>query len=183
MRASDTEISKFLSYVLRHAPQEIGIVLDDAGWTDYEQLSRNLCAKLDVTDADIRRVIADNPKKRFTLDEDRIRAAQGHSVDVTLGLAASEPPNVLFHGTTATAWEIIRIDGLRPMTRTHVHLSPDIETARMVASRRKVPHVLLTVDALGMAAASHAFHLADNGVWLTLSAPPQFLKPHPETLS
>src|SRR5262249_37189623 len=124
MPASDTEISKFLSFVLRHAPQEIGLTLDSEGWTDYPELSRKVALKCGVTDADIRRVIDENPKKRFTLSGDRIRAAQGHSVDVKLELQPIAPPAALYHGTTAQAWEQIRVSGLKPMTRTHVHLSP-----------------------------------------------------------
>jgi putative RNA 2'-phosphotransferase len=175
MPASDTEISKFLSYVLRHAPQEIGLVLDSEGWTDYADLSRRICAKFGVTDADIRRMIDENPKKRFTLAADRIRAAQGHSVDVKLELQPVPPPAALYHGTTAAAWEKIRLEGLQPINRTHVHLSPDLETARIVAVRRKGPHILLTVDAASMAAQGYAFLVADNGVWLTAQVPPQFL--------
>jgi putative RNA 2'-phosphotransferase len=180
MPASDTEISKFLSYVLRHAPQEIGLVLDQEGWTDYSGLSRRVCEKLEVTDFDIRRAIDENPKKRFTLDGDRIRAAQGHSVDVDLALSAATPPAVLYHGTTSDAWEKIRDTGLKPMSRTHVHLSPDIETAKLVAIRRRGPHVLLTVDTSAMSAQGYTFHVADNGVWLTAKVPSQFLSPLPE---
>ena len=108
MPANDTEISKFLSYVLRHAPQEIGLDLDSEGWTDYAELSRKICAKFGVLDADIRRVIDENAKKRFTLVGDRIRAAQGHSVDVKLELQPVAPPVALFHGTTADAGEAER---------------------------------------------------------------------------
>lgn len=180
MPASDTEISKFLSYVLRHAPQEIGLSLDSEGWTDYAELSRKLCVKFDIADADIRRVIDENPKKRFTLVGDRIRAAQGHSVEVKLDLQAVAPPSVLYHGTTTEAWDAIRSSGLKPMQRTHVHLSPDIETARLVAIRRKGPHILLSVDTAAMAGQGYAFFVADNGVWLTAEVPPQFLTPATE---
>src|ERR1700754_733911 len=107
MPASDTEASKFLSYVLRHAPQEIGLMLDSEGWTDYAELSRKVSKKLGVADADIRRVIDENAKKRFTLSGDRIRAAQGHSVEVNLALQPAVAPAVLYHGTTHEAWEQI----------------------------------------------------------------------------
>jgi putative RNA 2'-phosphotransferase len=181
MPATDTEISKFLSYVLRHAPQELGLALDAEGWTDYSDLSRKLCEKFDIVDADIRRVIAENPKKRFTLSGDRIRAAQGHSVEVDLGLKPQSPPDILYHGTTGKAWEAIGISGLKPMNRTHVHLSPDLETARTVAIRRKGPHVLLKVDSRAMQAAGYAFFAADNGVWLTHEVPPDYLSAVTET--
>jgi putative RNA 2'-phosphotransferase len=181
MPASDTEISKFLSYVLRHAPQEIGLSLDSEGWTGYSELSQKICTKFGVTDADIRRVIDENPKKRFTLSGNRIRAAQGHSIDVKLELSPVPPPAVLYHGTTDEAWEQIRVSGLKPMGRTHVHLSPDIVTARVVAVRRKGPHILLTIDTAAMANQGYSFFVADNGVWLTAEVPPQFLSVATET--
>jgi putative RNA 2'-phosphotransferase len=183
MPASDTEISKFLSYVLRHAPQEIGLSLESDGWTDYAELSRKVCEKLKISDTDIRRVIDENAKKRFTLSGERIRAAQGHSVDVKLELQPVTPPAVLYHGTTAEAWVKIQLTGLRPMNRTHVHLSPDVETARSVAIRRKGPHVLLSVDAGAMAGKGYSFFVADNGVWLTAEIPSEFLSPLSEIAS
>ena len=181
MPASDTEISKFMSYVLRHAPQELDLALDAEGWTDYAELSRKVCEKFGTEDADTRRVIAESPKKRFTLSDNRIRAAQGHSVDVDLGLKPQSPPDILYHGTTGRAWEVIRTSGLKPMNRTHVHLSPDLETARMVAIRRKGPHVLLKVDARTMQAQGLSFFAADNGVWLTHEVPPDYLSAVTET--
>jgi putative RNA 2'-phosphotransferase len=181
MPTSDTEISKFLSYVLRHAPQELGLTLGDEGWTDYSEFSRKVCERLGVTDTDIRRVIAENAKKRFTLSGDRIRAAQGHSVDVKLELPAVVPPAALYHGTTAEAWEHIKSSGLKPMGRTHVHLSPDLDTARAVAVRRKGPHILLRVDTRAMANQGYSFFVADNGVWLTAEVPSHFLTVTTET--
>ena len=181
MPASDTEISKFMSYVLRHAPQDLGLTLADDGWTDYADFSAKLCAKMGVTDSDIRRVIDENSKKRFTLAEGRIRAAQGHSVNVDLDLKPQAPPALLYHGTTTKAWEAIQSTGLKPMDRTHVHLSPDLEAARAVAVRRKGPHVLLKVDASAMQAQGFAFFVADNGVWLAHEVPPAYLSILPET--
>ncbi|MCB1446578.1 MAG: RNA 2'-phosphotransferase [Rhizobiaceae bacterium] len=181
MPATDTEISKFMSYVLRHAPHELELTLTEDGWTDYAALSEKLCRKLGVTDADIRRVIDENAKKRFTLAGGRIRAAQGHSVSVDLALKPEAPPALLYHGTTGGAWAAIRETGLKPMDRTHVHLSPDLETARAVARRRKGPHVLLKVDAAAMHSAGMAFFVADNGVWLTHEVPPAHLSIVPET--
>ena len=181
MPAIDTEISKFMSYVLRHAPQELDLTLTDDGWTDYAEFSAKLCTRLGVSDADIRRVIDENAKKRFTLTDGRIRAAQGHSVTVDLDLKPQTPPALLYHGTTAAAWDAIRKSGLKPMGRTHVHLSPDLETARIVAVRRKAPHVLLKVDAAAMWSQGFAFFQADNGVWLAHEVPPAFLSILPET--
>jgi putative RNA 2'-phosphotransferase len=181
MPASDTEISKLMSYVLRHAPHELDLTLTDDGWTDYAEFSSKLCARLDVTDADILRVIEENAKKRFTLADGRIRAAQGHSVKIDLDLKPQAPPALLYHGTTAEAWNAIRESGLKPMNRTHVHLSPDLETPRAVAIRRKGPHVLLKVDAAAMHGVGFTFFVADNGVWLAHEVPPSHLIIVPET--
>jgi putative RNA 2'-phosphotransferase len=181
MPASDTEISKFMSYVLRHAPHELDLTLTEDGWTDYAAFSAKLRAKFGISDADILRVIDEDAKKRFTLADGRIRAAQGHSVKVDLDLRPETPPALLYHGTTAQAWDAIRQAGLRPMDRTHVHLSPDLETARTVANRRKGPHVLLKVDAAAMQAQGFAFFVADNGVWLAHEVPPAYLTILPET--
>ena len=181
MPATDTEISKFLSYVLRHAPQELSLVLDPEGWTDYSELSSKVCEKFGIVDSDIQRVIAENPKNRFTLAGSRIRAAQGHSVEVDLGLKPQSPPDILFHGTTGKAWDVIRQSGLKPMGRTHVNLSPDLETALMDAIRSKGPHVLLKVDSRAMQAQGFAFFAADNGVWLTHEVPPDYLSAVTET--
>lgn len=181
MPASDTEISKFMSNVLRHAPQELELTLTEDGWTDYAAFSTKLCEKFGVSDADLRRVIDENAKKRFTLVDGRIRAAQGHSVNVELNLAPQAPPALLYHGATAEAWAMIRVTGLKPMGRTHVHLSLDLETARIVAVRRKGPHVLLKVDAAAMQVAGFAFFVADNGVWLTHEVPPTHLSIVSET--
>lgn len=181
MPATDTEISKFLSYILRHAPQELDLMLDAEGWTDYSELSRKVCEKFGISDADIRRVIAENPKKRFTLSDKYIRAAQGHSVEVELKLKPQTPPHILYHGTTSEAWMAIRQSGLKPMNRTHVHLSSDLDTARTVAVRRKGPHALLKVNTHAMHVAGYTFFTADNGVWLTANVPPGFLSPISET--
>ena len=179
-KTSDTEISKFLSYVLRHAPQEAGLVLDENGWADFEILKQAVKAKFPIEDSDLLRVIAENPKKRFTLDRGRIRAAQGHSVDVELALKPATPPSALYHGTTLESWALIAATGLQRMDRNHVHLSQDIETATAVAKRRKGPHVLLLIDSSTMFSEGHHFFLADNGVWLCEHVPPQFLTLIPE---
>lgn len=181
-KVSDTDISKFLSYVLRHAPQEAGLTLDENGWTDFETLKQAVKAKFAVEDSDLMRVIAENPKKRFTLDGNRIRAAQGHSVEVELALKPVKPPSVLYHGTTLENWSQIANSGLQRMERAHVHLSQEIDTAITVAKRRKGPHVLLAVDSSTMFSQGHHFFLADNGVWLSEHVPPQFLTLLPDPM-
>lgn len=172
-----TDISKFMSYVLRHAPHEVGLHLDSEGWVPFSDLKKVVLDRFDVSEADILEVIASNPKKRFTLMDDRIRAAQGHSVAVDLALNASVPPSMLFHGTALESWPAIQTSGLKKMQRHHVHLSPDVETAKIVATRRKGDYIILEIDAARMHAEGHSFFVSDNGVWLTDHVPSQYLSP------
>ncbi|EGJ76076.1 putative RNA 2'-phosphotransferase-like protein [Streptomyces sp. Tu6071] len=168
-------LSRFLSRHLRHAPDRIGITLDHAGWTGIGPLLDAAAREgLPATRADLARVVAGNDKRRFAVEGDRIRAQQGHSVPVDLGLEPLTPPPYLFHGTRPAALAAIRAEGLRPMTRHHVHLSADRETARRVGARRGRP-VVLTVRAGQLYEDGAAFLRSGNGVWLTAHVPPQYL--------
>jgi putative RNA 2'-phosphotransferase len=169
--------SKFLSLILRHNPGAVGIDLDPAGWVDVSVLLDALAAHgRPMTRAQLDQVVAENDKKRFAFDDTgtRIRASQGHSVPVDLGYTEAEPPALLFHGTHPRVLDTIRREGLRPMQRHDVHLSPDAETATRVGARRGRP-VVLTVDAARMAADGHRFRVSANGVWLTDAVPPEYL--------
>ncbi len=171
------EISKFLSYVLRHAPETIGLRLDANGWADVTELLAKAKKAGKRFDLDtLRAVVAENDKQRFTLSEDgrRIRAAQGHSIAVDLALAASEPPALLYHGTASRNLDAIFAEGLKPGRRQQVHLSLDPDTARRVGERHGKPTVL-TVDAGRMHADGYSFVRADNGVWLTDHVPAAYL--------
>ncbi len=171
------ETSKFLSYILRHAPESIGLELDSEGWADIETLIRNAQAAGQAIDAEIlSRTVKDSEKKRFTVSEDgtRIRAAQGHSIKVDLGHAPARPPAQLFHGTATRFLEAILAEGLRPGSRQQVHLSADQETATQVGARHGKP-VVLSVNASRMAEGGHTFFQAENGVWLTEHVPAVFL--------
>ncbi|MBX4960117.1 RNA 2'-phosphotransferase [Rhizobium binae] len=173
----ETEVSKYMSYVLRHAPEAAGLILDAEGWVSFDALEQAVASKDDVSRADIIEIVENNPKKRFSLADNRIRANQGHSVEIDLALTVVEPPADLFHGTSATAWHSIEREGLKKMLRHHVHLSADVETAKIVAMRRKGKHVILRVDAARMFSEGHSFFVSDNGVWLTESVPVQYLSP------
>lgn len=164
------KLSKRMSKALRHQPERVGLSLDPAGWVPLA----DLLDALRVSEDDVREVVDRNDKKRFTIDGDRIRANQGHSVEVDLGLPTATPPDTLFHGTVAAHLDDIMRDGLRPMSRHDVHLSPDRETARRVGARRGRP-LILTVDAKAMHADGHEFRLSANGVWLTQHVPAQYL--------
>jgi putative RNA 2'-phosphotransferase len=164
------EISKFLSYVLRHAPQRIGLTLDRDGWASLEALIAAARSAGQDLDADsLRAVVAGNDKQRFALSEDggRIRAVQGHSTPVVdLQYPPRVPPEVLYHGTATRFLASIRAEGLRPGRRHHVHLSADIDTAIGVGRRHGQPAVL-RIDALRLHRDGQPFFQADNGVWLS----------------
>ncbi|MFB4315403.1 RNA 2'-phosphotransferase [Actinomadura sp. 21ATH] len=169
------KVSKYLSKHLRHQPGRIGLVLDTGGWCEVDDLLRAAAAhRFPITRDELEHVVAVNDKKRFEIDGGRIRASQGHTVPVDLDLPVTPPPATLFHGTVARALPEIRRDGLLPMKRHAVHLSPDDETATRVGARRGRP-VILTVDAAGMAAAGHEFRVSANGVWLVDAVPAHFL--------
>nr|WP_131747373.1 RNA 2'-phosphotransferase [Frankia sp. Cppng1_Ct_nod] len=170
-------VSRYLSRHLRHAPDDIGIILDTAGWVPVTELL-DACARsgFPITRAELEHVVATSDKQRFAFDDigQRIRANQGHSVRVELGLDVVTPPDVLFHGTIEAFLPAIREQGLRPMRRHDVHLSPDTETARRVGARRG-RSIVLTVDAGAMHRDGHRFRRSANGVWLTSHVPPDFL--------
>ena len=173
-----TRYSKFLSYVLRHKPESIGIELDRQGWTDIATLlDRARAHGKKLTRAMLDEVVETNPKKRFAISEDgqRIRASQGHSVEVELGYEPATPPEILFHGTVAARLESIRRQGLLPMNRHHVHLSPDQATAQAVGRRRGDP-IVLRILAAKMHQDGCPFYLSANNVWLTASVPPSYIE-------
>jgi putative RNA 2'-phosphotransferase len=174
-----TQTSKFLSYVLRHEPQSIGLTLDSEGWADLDALIDGATASGQQLDrALIHAVVAGNDKKRFALSDDgkRIRAVQGHSTQaVAIAYEAKIPPAVLYHGTASRFLASILAEGLRPGQRHHVHLSENLATATEVGRRYGEP-VILSVDADAMHAQGFAFFQADNGVWLTEKVPVAFLQ-------
>jgi len=170
--------SKFLSLVLRHQPDLIGIELDDAGWVRVDDLLAGLKSKgKGMTAEQLEVVVAQNDKKRFELDEQqqRIRARQGHSVSVELGYEAVEPPELLLHGTPKQFLDSIRQQGLEKRKRHHVHLHQDNDLAASVGQRRGKP-VVLTIEAKKMHDDGHKFYLTENGVWLTDHVPAKFIR-------
>ena len=178
MDSSLVRTSKFLSLVLRHDPARVGLTLDPAGWVAVEELLAAAArAGVPLDRALLKRVVTENDKQRFALSPDgaRIRANQGHSVPVELGLTPREPPEVLFHGTAARNLDAIRREGLRPGKRTHVHLSTDEATATVVGRRHGGATVVLRVAAGAMHRAGHEFVRAENGVWLAKAVPGEFI--------
>jgi putative RNA 2'-phosphotransferase len=170
-------ISKFLSLILRHQPQLIGIELDERGWANVDELIKRANEHghhLDL--AMLNYVVDTNDKKRFVFDENRqkIRASQGHSVAVELGYEAQKPPEILYHGTGEKSMHAILRTGIEKRGRQHVHLSRDRETAVQVGLRHGKP-VVFNVLAAEMYENGYLFYLSENGVWLTDTVPAEFL--------
>jgi putative RNA 2'-phosphotransferase len=179
MMATDDnpKLSKFMSFVLRHRPDAIGLTLDPQGWASIDDLVlKSNAAGHNFSRDDLMHVVNTNEKRRFTVSADGqcIRAAQGHSLAVDLSLSEQEPPTVLYHGTARRFLPSILSNGLKSQARQHVHLSTDEATAKVVGQRHGEP-VVLAVEARRMHAEGFQFFFADNGVWLTDQVPPEFL--------
>jgi len=173
-----TNASKFLSLVLRHQPDAAHVTLDAAGWTAVDALLAG-CARTGrpLSRTDLEHIVMTNAKKRFEFSADglRIRASQGHSVEVELDYAPQSPPELLFHGTATRFLDSIREKGLLKMQRHHVHLSADTRITLEVGARHGKP-VLLTILASQMHNEGHVFSRSTNGVWLVEHVPPQYIR-------
>lgn len=172
-----TNVSKYLSMILRHKPEAIGITLDAHGWADVDELIQGI-AKTYTFNKDILEIIVrTDAKQRYAFNDDhtKIRANQGHSVPVDLELTPVPPPDVLYHGTGEKYTVSIDRTGLQPKQRLHVHLSKDMATAKTVGSRHGNP-VIYQIDSAAMYRDGHAFYQSANGVWLTNAVPVQYLK-------
>ena len=163
--------------MLRHEPSAAGVVLDAEGWVDVDDLLAGAARHgVRFTREELDEVVRTNDKQRFAFSGDarRIRASQGHSVSVDLGLQAEAPPAVLYHGTVERFFSSIMAGGLKKRARQHVHLSADVATALRVGGRRGRP-VILEVASAEMHGAGFLFFRSANGVWLTDEVPPRFL--------
>lgn len=171
------KISKYLSKYLRHTPDRIGIQLAPGGWVPVSELL-DACQKHNflIQLAELKQVVAQNDKRRFSFDSTGtlIRANQGHSIEIDLQLEAVIPPDILYHGTSSGAVESILKEGISKMSRNHVHLSIDIQTATKVGTRHGIP-AIFTVDATAMHSDRYTFYCSENGVWLVNFVPPNYL--------
>jgi len=177
MKPELVSTSKFLSLVLRHQLETIGLEMDENGWVEVEHLLTQLAAAgKRIGRAELEEVVATNDKRRFAFSEDGrfIRASQGHSIEIDLALEPVSPPAVLYHGTAERNVASILSGGLHSAQRRHVHLSADTATATRVGSRHGKP-VVFQVDARAMAAAGYTFYCSENGVWLTERVPAEYL--------
>lgn len=166
--------ARFLTLVLRHSPEKADLVIDyNGGWAEVPKV----LASLDLSFVELKTIVINDNKNRFSISDDLkyIRANQGHSIDVDLGLEAITPPDTLYHGTVEKFKPYILVDGLIPMGRHHVHLSDNVETASQVASRRKTENVILVIDTLKMYKEGYKFFKSTNNVWLTDKVPAKFI--------
>ena len=173
---NDIRLGRFLSLVLRHDPSAAGITLDEHGWADVEQLLAGVNRagrKIDMFT--LERIVRENNKQRYSFNADhtKIRANQGHSVQVDVELKKAEPPRYLYHGTATRFFPAIRKEGIRKMGRQYVHLSGDFETAMAVGKRHGIPMVI-TIDADAMTRDGVALYRAENGVWLCEHVEPKY---------
>ncbi len=175
MSLKDT--SKFLSLILRHKPQLVGLELDEHGWADVDDLIRRVSRKRPLDRPTLEQIVAQDEKQRYSFSADGklIRANQGHSIPVDVELEELEPPKILYHGTGERFAALIRIQGLLKKSRLYVHLSSDIETAVKVGQRHGKPKIFL-VESGRMFADGYKFFRSVNGVWLTEHVPAQYLK-------
>jgi putative RNA 2'-phosphotransferase len=171
------KLSRFISLILRHKPEEIGITLDDFGWAKVEDLINGISKSGRTIDMNIlEEIVRTDNKQRYSFNENKtkIRANQGHSIPVKVELKELEPPNTLYHGTARKSLEGIKYQGIKSMSRLYVHLSKDFETAKQVGSRHGEA-VILVVDAYRMYKNGIKFYLSENGVWLTEYVDPKYI--------
>ena len=169
--------SKLLSLALRHEPSHLGIDLDEEGWTNIDILINKIREKgTEIDFESLSNIVETNNKKRFAFNEDltKIRANQGHSVEVNLNYESIIPPEILFHGTASRFLESIKETGLIKQSRLHVHLSTNEETANKVGQRHGKP-IILKIKAFEMAENGFIFHLSENNVWLTDNIPTDYI--------
>lgn len=175
---NNQQLSKFLSLILRHKPETIGITLDSHGWADVDELilKVNQTGRYALDKVLLEEIVRTDNKQRYSFSEDhsRIRANQGHSIQVDVDLEEKIPPGILYHGTGEKSVASILQQGLKPQSRLYVHLSPTLEVAQQVGSRHGKP-VVFQVDAGKMSADGIHFYLSKNGVWLVKEVPQKYL--------
>ena len=172
-----TKVSKFISLILRHKPEEAGITLDEHGWAKVDELINGIREKYSEFNIDIlKEIVATDEKQRYSFSDDRtrIRANQGHSIPVDVELEEVEPPSELYHGTAMKNYFSIMDSGIEAMSRLYVHLSPDVETAKKVGARHGEP-VVFCIDSGAMYKKGYKFYKSVNGVWLTKYVPYEFV--------
>lgn len=171
------ETSKYMSLILRHKPDAIGITLDEHGWANVDELIAGIAKDNEFNMEILEEIVRTDEKQRYSFNEDKtlIRANQGHSIPVDVELEEKEPPEILYHGTGEKYVSSIDAQGLIPKSRLYVHLSKDEETAVKVGSRHG-KSVIYIVKAKQMHDDGYKFFISANGVWLTKEAPAKYLE-------
>jgi putative RNA 2'-phosphotransferase len=175
---NQVQLSKFLSLVLRHKPQALGLTMEQEGWVGVDELiDKAVIAGKPLTLEVLKKIVREDEKQRYAFNEDetKIRASQGHSIDVDLKLEPADPPEFLYHGTAQRNIESIKHKGLLRQQRHHVHLSQDRQTAKQVGARYGKP-VVLAVLAGQMAENGYLFFKSPNNVWLTAEVPAKYIQ-------
>ena len=176
-----TQLSKTISYALRHAPWEYELELDQEGWVSIDLLMNALSSEhrkyINITEADLNLICAQSSKQRFELANGKIRALYGHSITNKLQKQSAEPPDLLYHGTSQAIENIILSDGIRPMNRQYVHLSVDTAMAKLVGSRKDKRPECLTIDAKSAFGNGVKFYIGNEHVWLADFIPAEFVTP------
>lgn len=170
-------ISKYMSLILRHKPEVIGICIDEHGWANVEKLIHGIAKNNPGFNMEaLEEIVKTDNKQRYSFNDDKtlIRANQGHSIQVDVELEEKEPPNVLYHGTGEKYVASIDQDGLIPKSRLYVHLSKDVKTARAVG-RRHGKEIIYSVNSAQMYKDGYKFYLSKNGIWLTKKVPMKYL--------
>lgn len=171
------ETSKYMSLILRHKPDAIGITLDEHGWANVDELIAGIAKDNEFNMEILEEIVRTDEKQRYSFNEDKtlIRANQGHSIPVDVELEEKEPSEILYHGTGEKYVSSIDAQGLIPKSRLYVHLSKDEETAVKVGSRHGKP-VIYIVKAEQMYEDGYKFYISANGVWLTKEVPVKYLE-------
>lgn len=174
-----TNLSKFLSLILRHKPETINLSLDSEGYADIDQLITliNIHTEYTITRPILDQIVATDSKKRYSYNDikTKIRANQGHSIQVDLKLTAQTPPDILYHGTSKRFLQSILKEGLKPMSRQYVHLSSDSSTAAMVGKRHGGSPIIFMIETKPLIDSGYKFYLSENNVWLTDYIPAKYL--------
>lgn len=176
-KEKEIKISKMLSYILRHRPETVNVVLDENGFINTDILLLNIkkYKNINISKEELLYVVENNEKKRFKIEDEKIRASQGHSIDIDLDLKEKIPPTILYHGTSKRFINSIKKDGLKKMSRNHVHLSDNFDTALSVGKRHGEPEVLL-INAEKMHNDGYKFYLSDNNVWLVFDVDIKYIE-------
>ncbi len=175
----DEDLSREISYALRHAPWEYELEMDEEGWVPVEQLLDALHRTekwSNISEKDLKDMIERSEKKRHELADGKIRAFYGHSIPQKILKVEKTPPNVLYHGTARRFLDSINEKGLLPRSRQYVHLSQDIETAENVGKRHDDKPVVLVIDAKRAWDDGIKFYIGNEKVWLADAIPSKYIR-------